>query len=702
MNRQLGELRSNEIAIACDVGGTFTDLIVGNDDGLQLFKATSTHDDPIDGIISALEHASGANGAIDLCDFLARCRIFIHATTRATNALLTGKTARTAFLTTEGHRDILLLREGGRLNPYDNEREFPRPYVPRALTFEVPERISSSGEVVRPLDEASVAHVADLLERTGVEAVGVCFLWSTANPAHELRAADLIAKRLPNLPITLSHRLNPIVREYRRASSACIDASLRPLMGTYLVGLANRLADLRFTGRLLVVTSQGGFVDARTAAERPVHLVKSGPSVAPIAARHAARVDAPGPDVIVTDAGGTSYDVSLVREGRISSTTETWLGPRFGGHLTGFPSVDVRSVGAGGGSIAWLDGGGLLHVGPQSAGAVPGPACYGRGGAEPTVTDCALVLGYLASDRFLGGEMRLDAAAARGSIEVSIAKPLGVRVEAAALGVIDLLTQNMVSAIEEITVQQGIDPRKAVLVAGGGAAGFNSIQVGRKLGCAAVLFPETGAALSAAGAMLSDLIFTAGRVRYIRSDAPDLSAIDATMRELAADVSSQIMELEPEQAEIDYWVEARYPQQTWEIEVPLRTPPASGAALLENVVRAFHDVHKKLYAICDRQSPIEIVGWRARASCRLSETMKSRMIARESRGDRHKRKIYLPTVAWTEVPVRPLHAPDQSEQIRGPAIVESPFTTIFIPCGSCAVRLSSGTLMVETRSEAAQ
>jgi N-methylhydantoinase A len=221
---------------------------------------------------------------------------------REPNALLTGSAAKTAFLTTQGHRDILLLREGGRLNPYDNAQEFPRPYVPRALTFEVPERIGSSGEVVRTLDERKLAAIVDRLGQLQVEAVGVCFLWSIANPVHELRTGELIAERLPKVSVTLSHRLNPILREYRRASAACIDASLKPLMTRYLVDLAERLANLGFGGRLLVVTSQGGFVDVKTAAEAPIHLVKSGPSVAPIAARHEARLNAPGADVIVTDA----------------------------------------------------------------------------------------------------------------------------------------------------------------------------------------------------------------------------------------------------------------------------------------------------------------------------------------------------------------------------------------------------------------
>jgi N-methylhydantoinase A len=291
--------------------------------------------------------------------------------------------------------------------------------------------------------------------------------------------------------------------------------------------------------------------------------------------------------------------------------------------------------------------------------------------------------------------MHLDVAASRRSIEVTIAKLLRVSVEAAAVAVIEVLTQNMVSAIEEITVQQGIDPKETVLVAGGGAAGFNSIRIGQKLGCAAVLFPETGAALSSAGAILSDLVFTAGRVRYIRSDAPDLFAVEETMGELAAEISSDVAGLRAELPEIDYWVEARYPQQTWEIEVPLRTPLLAEAALLEDIVLTFHAIHEKLYAVCDRASPIEIIGWRARASCHLSSPGHPRLVPEETRNGAHTRKIFLAETGWTDATVQPLHASESAGEIGGPAIIESPFMTIFVPPGTSAIRLASGALRAD-------
>jgi N-methylhydantoinase A len=681
--------------IACDMGGTFTDIIVGDERGLRMFKAPSTPDDPVLGITAALELAA-AECSLDVRRLLSGTELFVHATTRATNALLTGRGARTAFLTTEGHRDVLLLREGGRLNPYDSAQRFPRPYVPRSLTFEVPERIGAAGEIVRPLDEAKLAEIIDGLASREIDAVGVCFLWSTANPRHELRTGAMLAQRLPHAFVTLSHQLNPIVREYRRASSACIDASLKPLMAGYLDGLADQLKRMGFAGRLLVVTSQGGFIDAHAAARAPIHMVKSGPSVAPIAGRELARAEAPGAAAIVADTGGTSYDVSLVRDDRIPWTSETWLGPRFNGHLTGFPSVDVKSVGAGGGSVVRVDDGGLLQVGPASAGAVPGPACYGRGGTLPTVTDCALALGYLDCEHFLGGRMRLDAEAARRSIDQFVAKPLGLSIEAAALAVIDLLTQNMVSAIEEITLQQGIDPAQAVLVAGGGAAGFNSIHVGRRLGCRMILFPETGAALSAAGAMLSDLVFTAGRVHYVRSDSPDYAAVARTIDDLAAKVAAFVAELGPEPALVEYWAEARYPQQTWEIEVPLGNRRVFGATELQALVESFHVAHHRLYAVSDPGSPVEIMAWRARASRRIGQATRRRLARTEAARETGHRRVYLAETGWAVVP---LHGFDLEEvvPVEGPAIVESPFTTIFVPTGGRVTRLPGGDLKAEYR-----
>ena len=572
--------------LSVDVGGTFTDLVLEAGDGaFRLFKSPTRPDDPVQGCLEVVQQAADADGR-DRAALLGECELFLHATTRATNAVLTGRTARTAFLTTEGHPDIFLLREGGRVDPFDNTVPFPEPLVPRRLTFEIPERIRADGVVHKPLDEDAVLAVIERLKAAQVEAVGVCLIWSIVNPDHEERVGALLDAHLPGVPYTLSHRLNPSLREYRRASSACIDASLKPVMTGYLSSLEARLREAGFNGRLLTVTSQGGVVDAADLAATPIHSLNSGPAMAPVAGRVFAAAEGDEDMAIVADTGGTSYDVSLVRKGRIPWTRETWLGPRIRGHMTGFPSVDVRSVGAGGGSIAWVDPGGMLHVGPDSAGSVPGPACYGQGGSEPTVTDAALALGYIDADFFLGGAIALDTDRATAAIAEKIGAPLGVGAHEAAAAVLDVVSQNMVHAIEDITINQGVDPREAVLIGGGGAAGLNSVQIARRLGCKRVVIPDVGATLSAAGALMSDLSTEFSRTTFTTSDRFATEAVNATLSALEA-LCRAFLEgrgTAGMEQSIEFSVEARYPHQVWEIEVPLAKGRFDDATDVERLV----------------------------------------------------------------------------------------------------------------------
>ncbi len=332
---------------------------------VRLYKASTTPQDPAAGILVAVGLAAADLGR-SVAELLADVEVFIHGTTRAINAILTNNTARTALLATRGHPDMLLLREGGRTDAFNWSYGYPDPYIPRALTFEIDERIGSQGEVVRALGEQGAIEVLARVAELEVESVAVCLLWSIANPVHELALGELLERHLPGVPYTLSHALNPTLREYRRASCAAIDASLKPLMGSYLRGLEQRLRDAGFAGRLLMVTSSGGVVDAADMAAAPIHSVNSGPAMAPVAGRHYAALDGLSDDAVVADTGGTSYDVALVRRGRIPVTRETWLGLEYEGHITGFPAVDVRSVGAGGGSIAWIDSGGLCTWGRRA------------------------------------------------------------------------------------------------------------------------------------------------------------------------------------------------------------------------------------------------------------------------------------------------------------------------------------------------
>lgn len=690
------DLRRGSLRLACDTGGTFTDLVVEDGDEIRLFKASTTPDDPVRGVLDALSLAARHYGLAQR-EFLGRASMFVHGTTRAINAIVTGKTAKVAFLTTKGHRDILVVREGGRTEPFNFTVPYPEPFVPRRLTFEVDERIDARGGVVWRLDEAAVLDTIRQMKAAKVEAVGVCLLWSVVNPAHEVEIGRLLAEHLPGVPFTLSHQLNPTLREYRRASATVIDASLKPLMFAYLDGLTSRLRSAGFEGRTLMVTSGGGVMDAAEVARAPIHSINSGPAMAPVAGRFYAERDFANAVAIVADTGGTTFDVSLVRDGKIPWTRETWIGQPHRGHMTGFPSVDIKSIGAGGGSVAWVNSGGILQVGPQSAGSTPGPVAYGRGGTEPTVTDCALVLGYIDPDFFLGGAMALDREGAFRQIRDKVAGPLGLSVEEAAAAVLALSTEKMVGAIEEITINQGIDPTSAIMIGGGGAAGLNAVAVGRRLGCAGVLIPEAGAVLSAAGGLMSDLSSDHARLKFTTSRAFAFDDVNDVLEGLGR--RCQAFVEGPGRDGIDhrveFSVEARYPHQIWEIDVPLRGARVETAEDLARLAEAFHDMHQRIFEISDRSSDVEFVTWRAKVSCRLKEAGSGALATEgDFAGDHARRRVYFRGPGWSEAGVHRFEAMADGQCVTGPAIIESSFTTVVVDPGAVARRTPAGGLKI--------
>ncbi len=683
---------------ATDTGGTFTDLLIEDEAGrVHMFKAATVPSEPVKGVLDAFDVAA-KQFQVDRGTLLSRGEMFIHGTTHAINAIVTKQTAKTALLVTCGHPDILVLREGGRLQPFNHAVPYPDPYIPRSLTFEIPERVLASGEIRQPLDEKAVADVADQLGRLGVEAVAVCLLWSVLHPQHERRVGEILTARLPGVPITLSHLLNPALREYRRAIAASLDASLKPLMNRYLAGLTRSMREAGFGGRILLLTSQGGMVDIEEVQNAPILAINSGPSMAPIAGARLAAVETPNKDAVIFDTGGTTFDVSLVRNGRVPFTHETWLGRPFQSDLTGFPSVDVRSIGAGGGSIAWVEEGRVLHVGPKSAGAVPGPACYAAGGQQATVTDAALVLGYIDPSFFLGGRIRLDRNAALAAVQRDVAGPFAMSLEAAASAVMSVWSENMVQAISDITVNQGIDPAKAVIVGGGGAAGLNALMIAERLGCKTLIIPEVGAALSAFGAIVSDIareyrrVFVTDTVRF---DRDGVATVISELRQRAF-AFAEAAGAAARDARLDFLVEARYLHQVWEIDVtidPDRLLAAGGADLLS---QDFHRAHEHIFAFSDPQSPIEVIAWRVAVRCpvaahsdlKLDHPPMSAQVPQW-------RRAYFPREGWLEVPVLAFGAIEQGTRIDGPAIVESPFTSIVLDSSAMFSRSPDGDLVVE-------
>jgi N-methylhydantoinase A len=460
--------------------------------------------------------------------------------------------------------------------------------------------------------------------------------------------------------------------------------------------MTDRLRENGFEGRVLMLTSGGGMLDASAVADEPIHAINSGPSMAPIAGQFYGEAEGEKGRIIVADTGGTTYDVSLVRDGRIPVSREMWIGEPFRGHMTGFPSIDVNSIGAGGGSIAWVDSGGLLHVGPKSAGAVPGPVCYGRGGQKPTVTDASVALGYLDVDNFLGGRVKLDRAGAVEAIRTHVAEPLGMPVEEAAAAIMQVATENMVGAIADITIKQGIDTQDAVLIGGGGAAGLNSAWIARRLGCRQLIIPETGPALSAAGALMSDLSAEYTATRFTVSDNFDYDGINAMLDELRSKCDA--FSAGPGETAISHSVElkvqARYRNQVWEIDLPVRAERFESEADVEALVADFHTLHEEIFAIWDPDSAVEFISWTAVVRCRLREKTAVRLHAGQSGSGAGTRRTYFPDHGAVDAPIYDFATAAREGAIDGPAIVESPFTTVVVPPGSSFERGQHGNLIV--------
>jgi len=695
----IAEQRSSA-RITCDVGGTFTDVVVSDATGhLSVAKALTQPEHLFAGLRSALEQVA-EQLAESVEQLLGRASLFVYSTTQATNAILEGTTARTAFLCTEGFPDILVRREGGSLRPYDYTRAFPEPYVPRRLTFEIAERIDVEGNVVVALDERGASEQLARIRALGVQAIAVCLLWSTANPEHELALGSLIERELPGVAYSLSHRVNPIVREYRRASGTSIDASLKPLMQQHLPEIADGLRAAGFTGEMLAASSAGGVVGLSELVERPLWSVRSGPSLAPVAARALVAAETGHGEVIVCDTGGTSFDVSLIRAGDLVFTGETWLGEPFAGHLTGLSSVDVRSIGAGGGSIAWVDPGGLLRVGPHSAGADPGPACYGRGGMRATVTDAALALGYVDPERFLGGAMTLDVRAAERALG-ELAGTLGIGLRDAAHAVLAVANERMIAAIHELTVEQGLDPRESTLVGGGGAAGLTILTIARELGCREVLIPRAAGVLSALGGQHSDIVCEVTAPHLTDSQEFDFAGVGRILDGLRERMLAFEAELpqglagEPQRR---YFVEARYAHQVWDISLPLPDDGIADECALERVVASFHDAHERIFAVREPGQRVEMSQWKGRV---VASTAKPPLSATRDRStlaaEAQRRRAFFPDLGELEIPEHLGERLAPGASVPGPALVIEPETTIVVYPGWTAHVTELGNYRLELR-----
>lgn len=690
--------------VSVDTGGTFTDVVVTDAEGrFTIGKALTDRKRAFASIEAGLAVAATALGT-DATSLLADTSVFLYGTTRATNGIVERKIARTAFLTTQGFPDILLLKEGGKSEPHNLQMEYPDPYIPRRFTFEIPERVNAEGGVELALDEQAVRALLETLAARKIEAIAVCLLWSIANPAHELRVGELIAEILPGVPFTLSHQLNPILREYRRASSTAIDASLKPLMQRYLTELESDLRRAGYRNDILVSTSFGGVMHLADVVKRPIYLVKSGPAMAPIAGLAYVEAEGLPRDVIVCDAGGTTFDVSLVRDGAVEFSRDTWLGPQWTGDNLGMASVAVHSIGAGGGSIAWVDAGGLLRVGPQSAGSDPGPACYGRGGENATVTDAAVVLGHFDPAQLLGGRMALDEGAARRAIE-KLAQQLGQNVDRTAWAIVAVANENMIQAIKELTINEGIDPSESAIIGGGGAGGLNIVPIAQELGCRTVLGPRTAGALSASGMQFSDIITEAGASKLTNTEDFDIQGVNQALADIDVrldEFAGRLRERGFTEIETRYYVEARYRFQVWELEITVPCKRFRGLDDVAALRAEFHRVHERVFAVHDETNAVECLNWRGRliAGVHAPTLEPTKSVAAKAAAADRVRKAYFGD-GYVDTAIYLGEKLPAGALIKGPAIIEEDTSTLVIYPGAEA-RVSPGGRYIVTPPVEAQ
>jgi len=680
--------------ISVDTGGTFTDVVVTDAAGqMTIGKALTTRDRISVGMKEAISAAAGELG-ITLADLLGQADLLIYGTTRATNAIVTKTVAKTAFVTTEGFPDILLLKEGGKFNPHDFTEEYPDPYIPRRHTFEIAERIGAQGQTTTPLNEAQARQTLETIRDRGFEAIAVCLIWSIANPEHELKIGEMIQEIMPDVPFTLSHQLIPIVREYRRASATAIDASLKPLMQSHLRGLEQDLRDTGYSGEILVSTTAGGCNHVEALVEKPIYTIGSGPAMAPIAGLTFSEAEDMGDNVIICDTGGTTFDVGLVRDGRLTFSRDTWLGGLYTGDLLGVSSVDMRSIGAGGGSIAWVDEGGLMRVGPQSAGADPGPACYGNGGEDPTVSDAAVVLGYFDPDYFLGGRMTLDVDAARRAVK-RVADQAGYTIEETAYRIMGLASDLMMRAISDITINEGFNPRESTIVAGGGAAGVNIMTIANELGCNRVILPKVASALSAAGMQFADIVAEEATSLVSLSNRFDMDAVNATLADLEDRLETFRRTLPGggDRYRLEYVAEARYLAQVWELDTPLAASRFNSQADLDAFVESFHQVHERVFAVRDEGSPVEVVTWKVRLVVQISEPPVAAGAigaTTDARAAGAHRECFFGDATSVTTPIYKASDIVPGNRINGPAIIEEPTTTLVVYPGMSATVSAAG------------
>ena len=668
--------------IGIDVGGTFTDFLLTSDDGTtEIYKVLSTPDDPSIGTMKGLKEMAD-NRNLSLKEFLSEVSTIVHGTTVTTNATLTYSGAKTGLLTTKGVRDALEMRRGIREEQYNNRYENAKPVVERYLRLPVEERLDYAGNVVTPLNKDSVIEQINKLKKEKVEAVAICFMNSFANDKHEQEVYDMVKKELPDVYITVSSELLPSIRFYDRVSTTCLNSYVGPILEKYLKSLIAKLQKEEFKGVLLIMTSNGGVVAPESAMKKAASTLLSGPAGGPVAGTLYSNVQGYN-SFITVDMGGTSFDAAVVKNNSPSVTTVGEINRL----RTALPMLNVVTIGAGGGSIGWIDEGGLLRMGPQSAGSKPGPVCYNLGGEEPTCTDADLVLGYLDPDFFAGGRIKLNLDKAKKAIEDKLAKPLKYDIYETAAGMYNIINVNMAAAVREVAVKEGVDPRDFPMIVAGGAGPNHSCMIALELDIPLMIIPRESSIFCAAGMLISDL-----QHDYVKSYISKLEDIDANQfKKYFAEMKEQGIKILKEEGindekriEFSYFLDLRYSRQYHEVTVQVTESDIENANW-DSIAAKFHPAHNELfgYSLEEEKTPVELINLRLKV---IGKTDKPKFTMMDYHGEssehayKNSRKAYIPSEKeFKEIPVFDSLKLKFGNRVSGPAILEQINTTAFIP-----------------------
>ena len=673
-----------EYKIGIDVGGTFTDFLLTSQDGAsEIYKVLSIPEDPSLGLLNGLSEMAEAHN-VPLREFIKKVTTIVHGTTVTTNAVLTRKGAKTGLLTTKGLRDALEMRRGIREKQYDNRYTNVQPLAPRFLRYPVEERLDYKGDIITELNERDVLDAIDLFKKEEVQAIAVCFMNSFANETHESRAAEIIKKEWGmgdvSPYLTVSSEFLPSIRFYDRVSTTVLNSYVGPILSSYLKSLVRKLGDIGFDGILLIMQSNGGVVSPKIAIDNAALTLLSGPAAGPVAGIEYASVQG-YQDCITIDMGGTSFDAALIKDKTPLVTTEGEIDRL----RIALPMLGIVTIGAGGGSIGWVDEGGLLRMGPQSAGSNPGPACYGLGGELPTCTDADLILGYLDKEFFAGGKIPLSFEKAEKAIKEKIADPLDMDVGEAAAGMYRVINVNMATGVREVSVKRGHDPREFPLIVAGGAGPVHACMIGLELEIPVMIIPKESSIFCAAGMLISDLKHNFVRTYSTRLEEMDKNKFKTLFRDMEDEANKLLKSERIPEDDIHhtYSLDLRYVKQYHEVNVEIARKDIEDGNI-ERIENKFHPEHNRLYgySLEEQGTPIELINLRLLS---VGKTVKPKFSQEEfvgtdpSKAFKKKRDVYLPLEeTFAEAPVYDGHKMMCGNRVEGPAVIEQVNTTTFV------------------------